>query len=53
MTKQEALDIKDDILRKEGSVYICNSIMIDGVVLIKDILNIIDKYTRESEVQAE
>lgn len=51
MTKQEAVNIKDDILRKEGSIHICNAITIDGVVLIKDILDIIDKYTAESEKQ--
>lgn len=51
MSKQEALNIKDEILRKEGSVYICNVITIDGIVLIKDILDIIDKHTAESEVQ--
>ena len=50
MTKQEAINIKDEILRKEGSVRICNAITIDGVVLIKDILDIIDKHTTESEV---
>ena len=49
MTKQEALNIKDEILRKEGSIHICNAITIDGVVLIKDILDIIDKYTAKSK----
>jgi len=51
MTKQEALNIKDEILKKEGSIhlYICNAIAIDGVVLIKDMLDIIDKHTVESE----
>ena len=48
MIKQEAINIKDEILRKEGSVYICNTITIDGVVLIKDVLDIIDKHTAES-----
>jgi len=49
MTREEALNIKDGILRKEGSVYICNAITIDGVVLVKDILDIINKHTAESE----
>ena len=48
MTKQEALNIKDEILRKEGSIHICNVITINGVVLIKDILDIINKHI-ESE----
>ena len=47
MTKQEAINIKDEILRKEGSVHIRNAITIDGVVLIKDVLDIIDKYMVE------
>jgi len=49
MIKQEAINIKDEILRKEGSVHICNTITIDGVVLIRDIFDIIDKYTAESK----
>ena len=49
MTKQEAINIKDEILRKEGSIHICNIISIDGVVLVKDILDIIDKHIAESE----
>lgn len=49
MTREEAINIKDEILKKEGSIYICNVITIDGVVLIKDILDIIDKYKAESE----
>lgn len=48
MNKQEATNIKDEILRKEGSIYICNTITIDGVVLIKDILDIIDKHVEET-----
>lgn len=51
MTKQEAINIKDEILRKEGSIHICNVISINGVVLIKDILDIIDKHIAESEEQ--
>ena len=47
MTKQEALNIKDEILRKEGSIHICNVVTVDGVVLIKDILDIIDKHMAE------
>jgi hypothetical protein len=47
MSKQEAINIKDEILRKEGSIHICNAISIDGVVLIKDILDIIDKHITE------
>lgn len=49
MTKQEAVNIKDEILRKEGSIHICNAITIDGVVLVKDVLDIINKYEAESE----
>ena len=47
MNKQEATNIKDEILRKEGSIHICNAITIDGVVLVKDMLDIIDKHTEE------
>lgn len=47
MNKQEAINIKDEILRKEGSIHICNALKIDGVVLIKDILDIIDKHITE------
>ena len=53
MNKQEAVNIKDEILRKEGSIHICNTITIDGVVLIKDILDIIDKHMAESEDKTE
>lgn len=50
MTRQEAVNIKDEILRKKVSIHICDTtITIDGVVLIKDILDIIDKYMVESE----
>ena len=49
MTKQEAINIKDEILKKEGSIHICNVVTVDGVVLIKDILDIIDKYTAKSK----
>lgn len=49
MTKQEAANIKEEIFGKEGSIYICNIISIDGVVFIKDILDIINKHTEESE----
>ena len=47
MTKQEAISIKDEILRKEGSIHIFNVVKIDGVVQIKDILDIIDNHTAE------
>ena len=49
MTKEEAINIKDDILKKEGSIHICNAITIDGVALIKDILDIIDKHTENGK----
>lgn len=49
MTKEEALNIKGEILRKEGSIHICNILTIDGVILIKDILDIINKHMEESE----
>lgn len=49
MTKQEAINIKDEILRKEGSIHVGNAIKIDGVVMIKDILDIIDRNVAESE----
>lgn len=49
MIKQEAINIKDEILKKEGSIHICNVITIDGVVLIKDILDIIDKHMAERD----
>ena len=49
MTKEESIKIKDEILKKEGTVHIGNVITIHGAVLIKDILDIINKYTTESE----
>lgn len=49
MNKQEAIAIKDEILRKEGTVHIGNAITIDGFVLINDVLDIINKHTEESE----
>jgi len=49
ISRAEAINIKDEILRKEGSIHICNVITIDGVVLIKDVLGIIDKHLAESE----
>jgi hypothetical protein len=50
MTKQEAIDIKGEILKKEGSIRIFNAIVVDGVVLIKDVLDIIDKYANKDNV---
>ena len=47
MTREESISIKDEILRKEGSIHICNAITVDGVVMIKDILDIIDKHITE------
>ena len=49
MTKEESIKIKDEILRKEGSVHIGNIITIHGAVLIKDVFDIIDKHMTESE----
>jgi len=49
MTKQEAINIKNEILEKEGSLYIGNTITIPGAVLIQDVLDIINKYISESE----
>lgn len=49
MTKEEAVKIKDEILRKEGSVDICNTLKIDGVVRIQDVLNIINEHIEESK----
>lgn len=49
MTKEEVLNIKDEILRKEGSVQICNTITINGVILIEDVLNIINKYAESND----
>ena len=48
MTRDESVNIKDEILRKEGSVNIGGALIIDNVVRIKDILDIIDKHTVES-----
>lgn len=50
MTKEEANNIKDEILKKEGSIYIGNTIKVDGVVLIKDILAIIEKHISNLEI---
>lgn len=49
MTKEEANNIKDEILRKEGSIHILNVLSIDGVVLIKDVMDIINKHMAESD----
>lgn len=53
MTREEAISIKHEILRKEGSIHICNAITIDGVVLIKDVLDIINKYEAGKEAKDE
>jgi len=45
MTKEESSKIKNEILEMEGSVCIGNSLTIDGVVRIEDVLKIITKYT--------
>lgn len=47
MTKEEALQIKEEILNKQGSVHVANSIVIDEVVQIADVLEIIDKAVEE------
>lgn len=44
MTREEALNIKDEILKKEGSIHILRYLNVDGVVLIKDIFDIIDGH---------
>ena len=49
MTNQEAINIKNEILEKEGSLYIGNTIRIVGAVMIKDIFDIIDKHITERE----
>lgn len=49
MTREEAINIKGEILKKEGSVHIGSAITIDGVVRIKDMLDIINKHIAESE----
>ena len=49
MTKEEAMSIKDEILKKEGSIRIGNSLIIDGAVLIKDMLDIINNHLAKSE----
>lgn len=51
MTRKEAINIKDEILRKEGSIDICNVIKLDGVVLINDVLNIINEHIEEDKVK--
>ena len=47
MTKEESRQIKEEILNKQGSVHVANSIVIDDVVRIADVLEIIDKRTKE------
>ena len=49
MNKQEAIKIKDEILRREGFIYVCDILKLDGVVLINDVLDIINKHIVESE----
>jgi len=45
MTREEASKIKNEILEMEGSVIIANTLTLDGVVKIEDVLKIITKYT--------
>ncbi|MBP5420854.1 MAG: hypothetical protein J6Y78_00275 [Paludibacteraceae bacterium] len=47
MTREEAIEIKGEILNKQGSVHVANSIVIDDVVRIADVIKIIDKAVTE------
>lgn len=47
MIKEEASKIKNEILEMDGSVCIGNSLTIDGVVQIEDVLKIITKCTEK------
>lgn len=49
MTKEESAKIKDEVLKREGSVHIGSALTINGVVWIEDVLGIIDKYTAEKK----
>lgn len=51
MTREEANNIKGEILRKDGSIHILKTVGIDGVVLIKDVLDIINNHIEESKGQ--
>ena len=52
MTKEEAREIKEEILKKEGTVSIHGTIYVDGVIMIEDVLKIITEHTDESEEKA-
>ena len=49
MTREEARQIKEEILKKEGSVYFGESLIVDRVVKTDDVLKIITEYTLEDE----
>ena len=43
MTNEEATKIKGEILKKEGEIKVA-TITINGVVLLEDVLNIINRH---------
>ncbi len=49
MSKQESINIKDEILKKEVSIHIGNALTIDDVILIQDVLDIINNHTEEKK----
>ena len=44
VTQKEASKIKDEILKKNGTVSIHGTVYVEGVIHIEDAINIIDKY---------
>ena len=44
MTHEEASQIKEEILKKQGTVSIFGTVYVEGVIHIEDAINIIDKY---------
>ena len=51
MRKDEAIKIKDEILKKEGTIYVGHSLEIDGVVCVADVLEIINNHIDNKEKQ--
>ncbi len=49
MTREEAVEIKGEMLKKEGNLVLGNRTILDGLVKLNDMLAIIDKHISEKE----
>lgn len=47
MTREEAIKIKGEILNKQGSIHVGNSLIINEVVRIEDVLEIINSHVEK------